>query len=52
MIGGISVAGPDTRVTPETVEEIAPIVVDVAVRLSRRLGYAGTLPATSPHRCG
>jgi DNA-binding IclR family transcriptional regulator len=52
MIGGISVAGPDTRMTPETAQEIAPLVVDVAVRLSRRLGYAGTLPATSPQRCG
>ncbi|MEJ7800914.1 MAG: IclR family transcriptional regulator [Ilumatobacter sp.] len=50
MIGGVSVAGPDTRVTPAAADEIAPIVVDVAVRLSRRLGYAGTLPATSPRR--
>lgn len=45
LVGGISVAGPDTRLTRGVADEIAPQVVDVALRLSRRLGYAGTLPA-------
>lgn len=45
LVGGISVAGPDTRLTSGVAEQIAPMVVDVAVRLSRRLGWSGTLPA-------
>lgn len=44
LVGGVSVAGPDTRLTSEVALSIAPRVVDVAVRLSRRLGWTGSLP--------
>lgn len=50
LAGGISVAAPDTRLTRALADDIAPLVVDVAVELSRRLGYAGTVPVAAPVR--
>lgn len=41
---GISIAGPEHRVTVEAVERIAPIVRDAGREISRRLGYAGPYP--------
>jgi IclR family acetate operon transcriptional repressor len=48
LAGGISVSGPDTRLTRALADEISPLVVDVAMRLSRRLGYADTLGQGAP----
>jgi DNA-binding IclR family transcriptional regulator len=41
VVAAISVCGPRYRVTPTFVEEIAPQVVGVADRISRRLGWRG-----------
>ncbi|MPY81320.1 MAG: IclR family transcriptional regulator, partial [Actinophytocola sp.] len=37
----VSVSGPEGRLTPETAAGIAPIVTDVAERLSQRLADEG-----------
>lgn len=41
VIGAISVCGPRYRITPEFVAEVAPLVVDVAARITRRVGHPG-----------
>lgn len=41
VIGAISACGPRYRVTAEFVEKIAPHVLNVAERISRRMGYRG-----------
>lgn len=39
VIAAISVGGPDARLAPDRLEEIAKIVQDAAGRISQRLGY-------------
>ena len=39
VIAAISVGGPDTRLAPDRLEEIAEMVQDAAGRISQRLGY-------------
>jgi len=41
VIGAISVCGPRYRITPEFVAEVAPLVVEAAGRITRRLGHPG-----------
>lgn len=41
VIGAISVCGPRYRITDAFVAEVAPLVVEVAARISRRLGHPG-----------
>ena len=50
VVGAISVSGPTTRVTPERVDRLAPLVVSLADELSHQLGYEsdfGAARATS-----
>ena len=39
VVGSISVSGPSQRVTAARIEEIAPLVMERAAEISRRLGY-------------
>ena len=42
VVAALSVSGPGTRMTPSYINsELIPLVKDVALRLSRRLGYQG-----------
>lgn len=41
VVGAISVCGPRYRLTPDFVEETAPMVITVAARISRRMGWHG-----------
>ena len=42
VVAAISVSGPSMRMTPSYISnELIPIVKDVALRLSRKLGYQG-----------
>src|SRR5437588_280078 len=44
VVAGISVAGPEFRLTRAKLEEITPLVIAAALELSRRLGYPGSIP--------
>jgi DNA-binding IclR family transcriptional regulator len=39
VVAAISVGGPDARLAPDRLEEIAEMVQDAAGRISQRLGY-------------
>jgi IclR family KDG regulon transcriptional repressor len=39
VVASISVSGPSQRITPVRIEEIAPLVMERAAEISRRLGY-------------
>ena len=39
IVGGISVSGPTTRMSRARLEALAPLVMDTAAELSRRLAY-------------
>ena len=39
IVGGISVSGPTTRMSRARLEALAPLVMDMAAELSRRLAY-------------
>ena len=39
IVGGISVSGPTTRMSRARLEALAPLVIDTAAELSRRLAY-------------
>ena len=39
IVGGISVSGPTTRMSRARLEALAPLVMDMAAELSRRLDY-------------
>ena len=41
VLGAISVCGPRYRITGEFVAGVAPLVIDVAARISRRMGHPG-----------
>lgn len=41
VLGAISVCGPRYRITGGFVADVAPLVVDVAARISRRMGHPG-----------
>jgi IclR family acetate operon transcriptional repressor len=41
---GISIAGPEQRVTRESVDRFAAVVREAAEEISRRLGYSGPFP--------
>jgi DNA-binding IclR family transcriptional regulator len=49
VIGAISVCGPRYRVTAELVHTIAPRVIAVAQRISRRMGWSGPPEAYPRH---
>jgi DNA-binding IclR family transcriptional regulator len=38
-VAALSISGPTARLTPERIAELAPLLVDEARRLARRLGY-------------
>lgn len=44
VFAAISVSGPAVRITPDRVEPLAELVMDVADQISRRLGYFGPGP--------
>lgn len=44
VVAGVSVAGPEHRMTDDRIGEIAERVRATAVAISRRLGYQGSLP--------
>jgi len=44
VVAGISVAGPEHRLTAARLLEITPAVIATALELSRRLGYHGHIP--------
>lgn len=44
VVAGISVAGPTYRITFDRIDEIGDQVRRAALELSRRIGFAGTLP--------
>jgi len=46
-LGAISISGPTTRVSPQAVDEIGPLVRRAAVLCSRQLGFRVTEPASS-----
>jgi len=39
VIGSVSISGPTTRVTPQRVDELAPLICRIAKELSKQLGY-------------
>lgn len=41
VIGAVSVSGPAYRLTPEALVELAPTLIEAAVRISERMGYLG-----------
>lgn len=49
VVSAVSVSGPDTRMTPQKVDELAPIVMSAAGRVSAGLGAAAALPSHSAH---
>lgn len=44
VVASISVSGPSQRITPARIEEIAPLVMERAAEISRRLGYKPSEP--------
>ena len=39
VVAALSITGPTLRMTPERIEELAPVLIQEARLLSRRLGY-------------
>lgn len=39
VVAAVGIAGPATRLTPETFPRLAPLIVDAAAAISRQLGY-------------
>ena len=52
VVAGISVAGPEYRLTAARLREITPTVIATALELSRRLGYHGNIPVDGSSRDG
>ena len=50
VVAGISVAGPEYRLTAARLREITPAVIATALELSRRLGYHGNIPVGGSSR--
>jgi DNA-binding IclR family transcriptional regulator len=46
--GSISVSGPESRLTPEVVTQITPLVVDAGRRISQNLGQTTGMPGPIP----
>jgi len=40
VVAAVGIAGPATRLTPETFPRVAPLIVDAAAAISQRLGYS------------
>lgn len=52
VIGAMSISGPSFRLTPASIRELKPVVLEVGKKLSRELGFEGALPSDEQKRRG
>lgn len=52
VIGALSISGPSFRLTPASIRELKPVVLEVGKKLSKELGFEKSFPSEEQRRRG